>query len=294
MGPEAALAVCRFAHDASTMLLWGTFGYLATLVPRDLATTIGRRLDTMRIGAVLLAVGTTVLSLPVETATIGNGWGDALDLPTLGAVLFETRAGTAWQAQAVAALLLAGTLVAPARSRSALTAVASGLLLATLALTGHAAMHGGWLGTGHRLNDVVHVLAGGAWVGALVPLLPILAALGNSPQRRDAGVALRRFSSVGHAVVALVIATGVVNTALILGRWPTTLSSPYQALLDAKLAVALLMTTLAVVNRYGLVPRIAASPSRAIRAIRLGTMVEIGLGAAAVGCVSVFGLLEPA
>ena len=129
--------------------------------------------------AIAVAVLTTALALPIEVAAIASGWRDALDPATVRAVLVETSAGTAWQAQAVAALLLAATLLAPAPSRIGATAAASGLLLATLALTGHAAMQGGWPGVAHRLNDAVHVLAGGAWFGALVPLLPLLGALGD-------------------------------------------------------------------------------------------------------------------
>lgn len=291
--PAAALAICRVLHDGAAMVLWGAFAFLWALVPAGLAMTLGRRLSRMRTIATLVAVATAVAALPLETAAIGAGWPDAFDPATVHAVLFETSVGSALMAQMGAALLLAATLALPLRRWPGATAVASGLQLATLALTGHAAMHEGALGIAHRLNDAVHVLAGGAWLGALVPLMALLRALDDRSTGHDAGLALRRFSSAGHGAVALVIATGVLNTALVLGRWPLDRSSPYQAMLAGKIALVVVMTSLAIVNRYVLVPRMARARGSAILALRQATLAEIILGALVVGLVSLFGLLEP-
>lgn len=276
------------------MALWGTFSFLWTLVPAGLADVLARRLAPYRVVAVMAAVATTGAALPLETAAIGNGWADAVDPATMRAVLFETSVGSAWMAQAGAALLLAATVALPARLQSGATALASGLLLASLATTGHAAMHEGGLGAAHGLNDAVHVLAGGAWLGALVPLLPLLRALEDGARHQAAGTALRRFSTAGHVAVGLVIATGMVNAMLVLGRWPTDWSSPYEDMLAAKVALVLVMTVLAIANRYLLVPMIARSRGNALSALRQGTLAELVLGAAVVGLVSAFGLLEPA
>lgn len=295
MDPETALAICRFCHDASAMVLWGAYGYLAALVPRDLAETVGHHLAVFRLCAVALAVLGTAAILPVEVALVGDrGWHDVFDPATVRSVLFETNVGSAWLVQAAAALLLAGTMLVPPGMRTAATATGAGLVLASLASTGHAAMHEGWLGILHRLNDATHVLAGGAWLGALVPLLLILKGLNNPSHRCGAGIALRRFSTAGHAAVALVIATGVANTALVLGRWPSVWSSSYQDMLSAKLGLVLVMTVLALVNRYAIVPRIGGARDASLRALRRATLAEIVLGIAVVGLVAVFGLLEPA
>jgi copper resistance protein D len=291
--PEVALAVCRFLHEASAMLLFGAFAYLATLVPRDLACVVGRRLRSARVILIALAAATTAAALPVKTALIGDGWPDAFDPTATRAVLFETSVGGAWQAEAGAALLLVATLAASAPYRQAATALAAGLLVASLALTGHAVMQEGWLGMAHRVNDAVHVLSGGAWLGALVPLLPILAML-NDPERCGAAeMALRQFSTAGHVAVALAILSGVINTILVLGRWPTDWSSPYQTMLAAKIALVVAMVCLALVNRYRFVPRMAAHRRDAAGAIRSNTIAELTLGLGVIGLVSVFGLLAP-
>ena len=127
-------------------------------------------------------------------------------------------------------------------------------------------------------HDAVHILAGGAWLGAMIPLLPILAAVARPEVREQASVALRRFSSAGHVAVTLVIATGAVNTGLVLGRWPTNWSSPYQALLALKII---------------LVPRMRSRREPVLSALRTATLAEVGLGVAVLACVALFGLVEP-
>ncbi len=292
-GPEAALACCRFLHDAASVLLWGAFGYLAALVPRDLRGEIGGRLTSVRVCAVVASVAATMAVLPVEAAAIGNGWADAIEPATLRAILFDTTVGTAWWAEAGAALVLLATLVLPPPIRPAATAISSGLLLATFAMAGHAAARAGGPGLLLRLNNVVHVLAAGAWLGSLVSLVPVLRSLDDSTRRADATIALRRFSTAGHAAVALVIGTGVANAALILRRWPVDWSSPYQAMLSIKVALVAAMVLLALANRYVVVPRMRRSHAGSCRMLQRATGVEIGLGVAVIGCVAVFGLLDP-
>ncbi len=293
MNPEAALSACRLLHDASAMLLWGASAYLATLVPQSLGREIGRRLTALAIAAGIASVATTAVALPLEAAIIGEGWADAIDPATIRAVLFETSVGFAWQMQAGAAVVLALMPAVPSRHRRAATALASALVLIGVTLTGHAVMQSGWAGFAHRINDAVHLLAAGAWLGALVPLLRILGILDVPEFRADAGIALRRFSAAGHVTVALTVATGMINTLLILGHWPTDWSSPYQIMLACKIVLVAMMVGLALVNRYAFVPRIGRHGVHALAAVRRGTVAEIVLGLGVVGLVAVFGLLEP-
>jgi putative copper resistance protein D len=292
MSPETGLAVCRFLHDASAMLLWGCFALLWTLVPRELARDTAQRLEGFRLIAAAVAILTALAALPLETAMVGTGWEDALRPATVKAVLFETSIGSAWLIEmAMAVLLLAAALFAR-NSRPGATALAAGLMVAALATSGHAVMHEGWLGVGHRITDAVHALSAGAWIGALVALLPILGALGRQTQQADAAIALRRFSTAGHGVVALVLASGIANTLLVLGHLPTDWSSPYQAMLAAKIVLVAAMACLALANRYVFAPRLQRQPGAAA-SIRRGTIGELALGAGVLGLVSVFGMLEP-
>jgi len=292
MSPGGALDLCRFLHDSAAMLLWGGFAFLAWLVPQALAEDVAQRLRPLRNVAVALAVLTLLAALPLRAAMLGEGWGDAMDLETLRAVLFETSIGGSWQIQAVCALLLLGVLFVPPRWRRVAIAVASGLLLASLATIGHTALHQGSVRIAHMLNDAVHVLCAGGWLGALIPLLPVLHALDDPAWRAEAGCALRNFSRVGHGIVALVLVSGVANTLLVLGRLPTDFASPYQALLAAKIVLVGAMVCLALGNRYVLVPRLSRSGG-AEAALRMGIFAEIALGLVVIGLVAVFGMLEP-
>lgn len=294
MDPTTALELCRFLHDASLMLLWGACAYLSFLVPRALANTVWRMSAIPFFLIAVIAALTMLISLPAATAIIGNGWSDAIDISTLHDVLFDTTVGQAWQAQAVAAVLMICAFLLPESPRRLGLALASGLGLAALSLTGHASMLDGWLRQAHRANDVLHVLAGGGWLGALVPLIPILRLLSRPECRAEAQLALRRFSTAGHWAVALVILSGIVNTLLILKRLPTDWSSPYQALLAIKIALVAGMSLLAIVNRYVFVPWIGRNPSRALLALRLGSIAEIVIGFVVIGLVAVFGMMEPA
>ncbi|RZL68658.1 MAG: copper resistance D family protein [Variovorax sp.] len=292
---EMAMALCRLLQDASALLLWGGFGYLATLVPEGLALDFERRFDRydkLAVGVLLLA---TLAALPLQSAGSGNGWVDALDLKTIRAVLCDTGFGRDWLVQTllVAFLLMVPLIAAPCRFRQRSIATIAMLLLVSFAFRGHAVMQTGLPGLAHRLNAIVHVLAAGAWLGALVPLLPILAALERAERRTESITALRRFSTAGHVAVALVIGSGIVNTALTLGRWPIDRGAPYELLLVFKIVLVAAMVALAVFNRYALVPRLSPSRPGVLRTIRRATYAEIALGVGAIALVALFSLLDP-
>lgn len=268
---ETALILCRFLHFGAAMLLWGGAAY-GGADPR------GRRLR-WSLWALLAATGGIWLLLQAGIA--GDGWSDTLDPGTLRALIAETDFGSAWMIHlgAIAAL---GLALAAGRG----VAVTAALALATLALTGHAVMNDGMLGLAHEANAALHLLAAGYWLGAL----PRVAA---GVRRLDApgeGARLIRFSRLGHWAVALVIATGALNTALVLGRIPDDPASPYQALLLAKIFLVAAMVGIAIFNRYVLVPRLARSGPRGLRR---GALAEIVLGALVLALVSAFATFDP-
>jgi copper resistance protein D len=114
----------------------------------------------------------------------------------------------------------------------------------------------------------------------------------NRDLRSEISDCLRRFSGLGHVAVAAVVATGMTNTALVLGSWPTDISSPYQFLLDIKVGFVAVMIGLAIVNRYLLVPQIRYS-SNAMLGLRFATLAEFALGGCVVALVSLFGTFPP-
>lgn len=287
------LALGRFVRDGAALLLWGG-SLFVLLTPQPLRESLATAQARWGRGtAVALAVAVLAL-LPVQAAALGDGWADALDPGTLGALVSKTTIGTAWLAQAAGAAALLCVPLLPGSWRLHAVAALSAILLASLTLTGHAAMHEGWLGAVQRGNDLLHLLAAGFWFGALPPLLPTLTRMGDPHLHGATVVALRRFSALGHAAVAVVILTGILNGCLILGRWPTDWGSPYDRLLAAKGLLVAAMTALAVLNRYAFVPRLRHSPARGVSRIRAATLAEVALGMGAIALVATFGLLDPA
>lgn len=292
MTPDSALILCRFLFYGAAIFLWGSSAYLCGLVPEGLAQAVARYLRRWECVALLLVISTTVALLPLRSATIGAGWADALDADVIRSVLLETNVGKAWMAQGCAVVLLGASVSWPFRFRRCMRTVSAALLLVSPIITGHAAMNDGWIRAMHRFNDAVHLLAGGAWLGALTPVLRIFPMLHDTRWHADARLALARFSTAGHIAVALVLVTGIANTFLIVGGLPTNWSLAYQRLLCIKILFVAGMVAIAICNRYVLVPKLSSGASLA--ALKWSTSAAICLGLAAVALVAWFGTLQPA
>ena len=237
----------------------------------------------------MLAVS-TALALPVTAAFVGDGWGDALDSSTIQAVLFETGIGPVWCARAFLALLI----VLFTRLRTAntgLPALCAALFLSCHMFFGHAVLLQGAAGLLLQASYLLHVLAAGAWLGALVPFIAILRQAGSQFQD-DFVLAMRRFSTVGHFVVGLVIITGLLNAWLIHGRWLPVWSSFYDQLFAAKVLVVTSMVMIAMYNRYVIVPRLKREGRSRQLLIRL-SCTEVALGSLALVLVNLFSSLDP-
>ncbi|MBL8577228.1 MAG: copper homeostasis membrane protein CopD [Mesorhizobium sp.] len=287
----AVIVAARFAFDVAALFLWGAGFYLWRLVPAEIGAGLWRRLSAARLTAFAGLVLAVVVTLPSRTALLGDGWSSVTDSTLIGSLLWNTSIGTAWLVQAALAGALA-LLVLARRDSPAVTAPMAAALLASTTLTGHAATYEGWLRALHQANAVLHLLSVGAWIGALVPLLLVLPLLANRATAAGAGLALTRFSTMGHVAVALVLVSGGINTVLIVGGLPTDTRSAYQVLLIVKIAVVGAMVSLAVVNRYLLVPRLRLWIG-APKALVAGTLAELVLAAAAIALVAWFGTLQP-
>ena len=291
-GPVTALAICRFAHFMAAMLAFGASAFLWLYAPVGLQRLFAPKVRRLALAASLVVLLTAMVWLALEAASMADDSSAAFDPGTIAAVLTDTEFGHAWIAHlAFAAAFVAAAIFAPRDAWGAI-AVLSGLTLATLGLVGHAAMQTGVVGIAHRANHAVHLLTTGAWLGGLIPFVMCIDAYGRNLLRRESVSAMMHFSFYGHFVVAAIVATGIVNIALTSHRLPLPPATPYRALLDVKIGVVSIMILLAVVNRYGLVPRLKSSAG-ALAAMRRLSLVNVGLGTLVVALVSVFALLNP-
>jgi copper resistance protein D len=289
---EAALAFCRFAHFAAAMTLFGATAFVVALAPPDLSRALAPA--TRAIAATTIPIGalSALVWLALETASMAGDWSAAIDFSSIGAVLTSTAFGAVFLWRLILAALLVVALALWRSGPTRALVIGAAVQLASLGLVGHAAMQAGAFGVLHRSNDALHLMATGAWLGGL----PMFALCVRSYRDPDLGAAattaMQRFSFWGQFSVALIALTGIVNVTLTSGLGGFAPTTPYRALLAAKLVLVATMVALALVNRYVLSPRLA-SDGAAQRTLARNCVAEFTLGAAVVALVSVFGLLDP-
>ncbi|MGH6781691.1 MAG: copper homeostasis membrane protein CopD, partial [Sphingomonadaceae bacterium] len=184
-----------------------------------------------------------------------------------------------------------------------LTVSAAGTALATLAWNGHAAASEGVAAPLHLASDIVHLLAAGAWIGALASLVILLFPIGSamSATRLDvARRALSDFSTTGSIIVGLIVITGVANIGFILGRdtLAVLFTNLYGQLLIAKIALFFAMLGLAAANRFRLTPRLASAmalndSARAVYMLRFSLITEALAAMLILALVAWLGTLAP-
>ncbi|CAI0872126.1 copper homeostasis membrane protein CopD [Serratia ficaria] len=292
MSLATLFVLCRLAHFAAVMLMFGVSLFTALLSPQRLSPYLTRDVRPLLVSCTWLAGLSAVALLAVQAGQMGDGWEDTWRLEVWWAVL-GTTFGEVWRWHLGLALLALLSLLLPEARRIQALALCSTLLLVSMAFIGHAAMHQGALGVLHRANHALHLLAAGYWFGSLLPLLVCLRYLQQPQWRRDAITTLIRFSRWGHLAVAAVIVTGAVNSLIILGSWPLNVASPYQRLLLFKTALVALMVMVALANRYAIVPAMSRVPKLAQRGLVLACWIEVGLGGAVLLLVSLFATYAP-
>lgn len=293
MSLDLLFVLCRFIHFASVMQLFGVSIFTVLLAPKVFSSSlIAKNANLMTVSACFAAL-TSIGMLAIQAGLMGNGWQDTYNL-NVWLLVLTTNFGEVWRWHI---LLMALTVLMllmrwlPGRNTYVLFTVSA--MLIGQAFIGHAAVHDGLLGNIQRGSHAVHLLSAAYWFGSLLPLLSCLSLVRQPDSRPAAIVTLMRFSHYGHFAVAMVVLTGIVNSAIILQRWPTDMSSQYVFLLLCKIALVAVMIAVAVFNRYRLVPLLAKAPERARKSIIHATWFEFGLALTVLLLVSQFATLTP-
>ncbi|HET7031479.1 MAG TPA: copper homeostasis membrane protein CopD, partial [Casimicrobiaceae bacterium] len=271
-----------------------------------------RRIRQLQLGCIVATLVAGLLWLVIHSAAVaGIPALEAVSGAAAGEVLRETLFGRAMAWHLGLGVVLAVMLVLDRRvveTRSSLRSdvirvVLSAAILASLGWMGHAAATRGFDRYVHLGGDVAHLLAAGAWLGAL-PLLAVLlvgAARRQSPSfDRVALLATRRFSAIGVLCVGALLVTGVVNAWYLVATPPALFGTAYGQLLLLKLALFAGMLILAARNRFVLTPRIQEAVSRGADAGRIGMRSiarnawgEAALGLGVVAIVGALGIAVP-
>jgi putative copper resistance protein D len=282
---DAAVAI-RFTQFAAAMLAFGGAAFRAYV--REAGAGFAPWLAAVIRRAAVVAFLASLAMVPVTAAGMAGSPAAAASPGTLATVLFSTRFGHAWCWHLGFAL----ALVVTARIRpDGPTLVLAGLSLASLGFVGHASDMEGLPGLGHELNQAVHLLAAGAWLGGLWPLHALLRRFRPDDPAVADGVG--HFSQIGYVAVALIAATGIVNTCMLVGGVDALFGTAYGRLLCVKIALYLVMAAIALINRLSLAPRLGSDPAAPARLARR-VVVEQALGLAVLAAVSVLGTWPPA
>lgn len=242
----------------------------------------------------LLFVAARMADVPLLDASTGT---------VVETVVAQTSFGRAWIVRLLLAALIAILLcfktnarIAGPFWRKALIVSLSGALVGTLAWSGHAAAGTGPQGSVHLASDILHLLAAAAWLGGLLPLAIMLRATvrGANPHLSIiAREAVARFSILGIASVGTLLATGLINSWMLVGKIAALAGTDYGRVLCVKIALFLGMVAVAAINRLILTPRLMHRQGEAAEQIGRNSLIEAALGSAILLAVALLGTLPP-
>lgn len=249
------------------------------------------RFRPMLRGMALIGALLSVAGLVLMTRAMSGETEFAALWPHLQMMVLETDVGLAWTLRMIALIVV---MIWPGLW---LASMAGAVALASLAWSGHGAMDNAW----HLLSDILHLLAAGAWLGAMLALILMarLDALCSEERIRSLADSVKRFEGVGAAIVLILSVTGVANYLFIVG--PTlgeVLLGTYGILLAIKVVLFGGMLVLAALNRFHLGPLLeqslrAGQHQVAANALRRSVALELVIALLIVGLVAWLGTLSP-
>lgn len=304
MSDSVSIAL-RFGLYVDLMWLFGLalFG-LYSLKGQERISGAALPFRSMLVGTAVLGVLFSVASM-VMMASAMSGESDFAELrPHIEMMVLETDVGLAWTVRVVA--LLVGGLAVMFNQRAPgvsllIASAAGGIALASLAWNGHGAMDEGSRRYWHFITDILHLLAAGAWLGALIAfaLLARINSLQSEERIRLLVRAVKRFEWVGAVIVVVITVTGIVNYLFIVGpELDEVFLSTYGILLFIKVGLFAGMLVLAALNRFQLGPLLERSLRDrqyrvAANALRRSVVVEWVAAVLIVGLVAWLGTLSP-
>jgi copper resistance protein D len=304
----------RALSTGAGLLIVGALAMSLLAGPSDKATAWRWQLGLGRsvgwLAALVLLAGVAALGWQVtvatgraDAATDGAAW-----LRLLGA----TRFGTVWLLRHAILLLMAALVIFRERDghqsdegRADWLAWRIEAVLLAVAGVGLASWAGHAVGVNPgsalpALVNAAHLVAAGAWLGALPALSLLLRAASRedgADSRPYAVLATHRFSFWALFVMAVIVMTGVWNAWNEVGGVAGLAGTPYGRLVMLKTALLLPVLALAAWNRRSLLPRLGGDGTTVGRPAmkRLGgfVAVEALVGAALVTVAAVLAVTPP-
>lgn len=285
-------ALGRALAYASTIVLLGACAFLA-LVPR----WRGERDDDQSLAARSAAAAWRTAFgaagvLPV--AHLVRAWGQVRDFiapdPMTWAaarpMLLESAWGRGWMIQLVVATLAVGVAgYAPRRPVPGLASLAAAALAVAAAspLTGHAVEHPWNPGLGIGLH-ALHLIGGGAWLGALFTMVVAGLRVARGADAHDVARMVRAFSPVALAGAGTAVGAGLLLALAYVGTPRDLIGTSYGRVLIAKSMMLAAAMALGALNWRRLSPRLG--DESATLAMRRSASLELAFGAGIVAATA--------
>ncbi len=280
------LVIARGLFVACALSGFGAALFATTLMAPVIEGPIERRVrSVMRLSlATALPIGLAWLAL--EARSMAGARTLAETVAAIPEVLFHTSFGYVLASQGFA---IAGALAAMAILGWP-SLLALGLAgLAVLLEAGHS--HGfAMADNALLLSQALHLLASGAWLGALIPLLIVV----RDTSLATAALAARRFATLGSISVAVLVTTALYQGLVLSGGLRGLTGTAYGGVLLTKAAIFALLLAFAAVNRWRLTPALDGPDAEtARRALVSSIAAETALGLLVVLAASALSSLEP-
>ncbi len=257
------MGVC-FLYSTILVPAWGSKTYRAGLLPPRVMQTLNR---IMLIGLAVAFIGNILAILQQTMAFFDADAGQVISQGLWSVVRVGTRFGDLWSARMLLLILVSILFGLSLYFRSdqpetvrpfwIANSWALLLLIGTFSAGSHAAgsIIWPWVAT---INDWLHAIGVGLWIGGLAALaliLPTALTPYQGDQRRQALLAvMKRFSHLATACVVLVTATGIYSAATWIYSPSDITSTPFGNALVLKLLLIAGLLLIALVHHLALNP----------------------------------------
>jgi copper resistance protein D len=303
------LVVARWFHFAALFVLFGSSLFWFYMGPGRSSAGPSRLPQTRRATIILMRVAGPVAAISGGVwlagilANMTGGFDNVADPATLRLFFFQTSFGPVVISRAVLLAAAIAIIFLPMTDRARFSTLAAigAVLLVNQAWLGHAAEGGAGLRGASMIGAYgVHLLAAGAWVGGLPPLL--FALIEHRTFKPDEARhwtldILSRYSLMGMIAVTLIVISGIANAGFrVGGSFGKLFDTSYGDVLFAKIAIVSAMLALAYVNRFVMMPRLRIFPLQdqaSIAKLRMSVACELALGVLVLGVAAVLGITPP-
>ncbi len=300
INPEGGLvlALVRGLSVAALLSVFGILVFRTTVLVRVLPRMADGTAAAVKAGLLRLAwfslgvnLAATLAWLVLQSADMAGAASVAQALSAVPVVLSGTWFGHLVALQLLSVVAVAFVIGRHDRDRRQRAGcLLCGLATALQAGHGHAAA----MASGFSLllaSGVLHLLAAGAWLGGLVPLLLVVAVA--SP--KEGAMAARWFTPLGKLCLVVIAATALVQGWVLVASLPGLVGTGYGWMVLVKAALLGVLFAFAVANRYRFAPALLRDdPASARRVLVRSIGVQTGFGVAVVAAAAVLSSLAPA